>query len=99
MKTYNIYINGQWTSSTSKLTFPTINPAKKTQILATFPQGTREDVARAVIAAEKALPAWKKMPAPRRGELLLEIASLLKKRKQKLGELVTLEMGKVLKEG
>src|SRR3989344_4594116 len=50
-------------------------------------------------AAEKALPFWKNAPAPKRGELLLEVARLLRKNKQKLGELVTKEMGKVLKEG
>lgn len=99
MKSYNQYINGKWTPSTSKKAFPTNNPAKMTQVLATFPQGTREDVERAVVAAEHALPAWKKTPAPKRGKILLEIASLLKKNKQRLGELVTLEMGKVLKEG
>ncbi|MBI1972439.1 aldehyde dehydrogenase family protein [Candidatus Woesearchaeota archaeon] len=99
MKEFGLYINGKWTPSTSKKTFPTINPAKKNQVLAQCAAGTREDVEKAVYAAEKALPAWKKMPAPRRGEVLLEVASLLKKRKQKLGELVTTEMGKVLKEG
>ncbi len=99
MKNYQQYINGKWAPSTSKQTFPTLNPAKKAQILATFSQGTREDVELAVIAAEKALPSWKKTPAPKRGELLLEVARLLRKNKQKLGELVTLEMGKVVKEG
>ncbi len=99
MKSYQQYINGKWTPSTSRLTFPTSNPAKKSQVLATFALGTREDVERAVIAAEKALSLWKKIPAPKRGELLLEVARLLRKNKQRLGELVTLEMGKVLKEG
>ncbi len=99
MKNYQQYINGKWTPSTGKKIFPTLNPAKKSQVLATFAQGTREDVELAVIAAEKALPSWKKTPAPKRGELLLEVARLLRKNKQKLGELVTLEMGKILKEG
>src|SRR3989344_2127777 len=99
MKTYNQYINGKWTSSTSKQIFSSMNPAKKSEVLATFSQGTREDVEYAVIAAEKAFFSWKKTPAPKRGELLLEVARLLRKNKQKLGELVTLEMGKVLKEG
>src|SRR3989338_2406622 len=99
MKAYHQYINGKWTPSTNTNRFQTLNPAKKSEVLATFSQGTREDVEHAVLAAEKALPSWKNTPAPKRGELVLEISRLLKKNKQKLGELVTLEMGKVLKEG
>jgi aldehyde dehydrogenase (NAD+) len=39
------------------------------------------------------------MPAPRRGEILYRAGELLIRSKQRLGELVTLEMGKVIAEG
>jgi len=98
MKAYKQYIGGKWVSSDSRKKFVSLNPANE-KPLASFSQGTKKDVDKAVRAAEKALPKWKATPAPRRGEILLEVAALLKKHKQRLGKLVTTEMGKILTEG
>src|SRR3989338_7045364 len=97
MKTYKQFIDGHWVPSTSRRTFATLNPATG-KPLARFPQGTEKDVDRAVEAAKKALPSWSDLPAPHRGEILMEISRLLKRHKPRLGRLVTPEMGKVLKE-
>ncbi|MFQ6062051.1 MAG: aldehyde dehydrogenase family protein [Methanosarcinales archaeon] len=98
MEEYGIYINGEWVDSTSKETFETINPATG-EILAKFPKGTSEDVFRAIDAADSAFPKFKKMPAPKRGEILLRAAQIMGERKEKLGALVTKEMGKIIVEG
>jgi len=98
MQQYGQFIGGEWAPSSSKRTFDTQNPATG-EVLATFPQGTRDDVRRAIDAAEAALPKWRSTPAPRRGELLLEAARIMRVRKRELGELVTKEMGKVIAEG
>ena len=98
MKEYGIYINGDWVESTSGEKFETKNPTTG-EILAAFPKGTKEDVIKAIDAAEKALPQWKECPAPKRGEILLKAASIARKRKEELGEIVTKEMGKVIAEG
>jgi len=95
---YGLYINGEWVESPSGQTFQTTNPATG-EILATFPKGTEEDVHKAIEAAEKALPDWRSYPAPKRGEILLKAASIMRQRKDELGELVTKEMGKVIAEG
>src|SRR3972149_2257875 len=92
------YIGGKWTNPRDRKRFETINPATG-EVLATFPQGTKEDVAVAVRAAKNAFEKWKKTPAPRRGELLLEAAKIFRKRKEELGRIVTMEMGKVIAEG
>ncbi|HEY3835594.1 MAG TPA: aldehyde dehydrogenase family protein [Bryobacteraceae bacterium] len=42
---------------------------------------------------------WRMLPAPRRGEIVRQIAGELRAHKQALGALVTLEMGKILAEG
>jgi aldehyde dehydrogenase (NAD+) len=42
---------------------------------------------------------WRMLPAPKRGEIVREIGNSLRESKQALGELVTLEMGKILAEG
>ena len=52
-----------------------------------------------VKTAQTAFEAWKKWPAPKRGEIGRQIGEELRKYKQELGTLVTLEMGKTLQEG
>ena len=55
-------------------------------------------MAEAVRAAETAFPAWRRTPAPRRGELLYGFAALLAQHKERLAVALTTEMGKVLPE-
>jgi hypothetical protein len=98
MEKYGLYLNGEWVPSSSGRTFQTANPATG-EILASFSQGTREDVEKAVEAATKAQPAWRTFPAPRRGEILMKAARIMRDRKTQLGEMVTREMGKVIAEG
>jgi aldehyde dehydrogenase (NAD+) len=75
-----------------------MNPATG-EILATFPEGTADDVQRAIEAAEQAFGKWKRYPPPKRGEILLKAAATMRKRKDEIGELVTREMGKAIAEG
>ena len=92
------YIGGKWVSSDSGETFGSINPASE-KAVGKFQQGDEDDVEKAIEAAHNAYSAWSHMPAPKRGEILLRIAQLLRKDKQRLGRLVTTEMGKILPEG
>ena len=52
-------------------------------------------IARSVVAFE----AWRRVPAPRRGELVRRFAQALREHKALLAELVTLECGKIRSEG
>jgi acyl-CoA reductase-like NAD-dependent aldehyde dehydrogenase len=97
MKPRGILVGGKWVKSSSGETSESINPASE-KPLGLFQLGTAHDVDQAVEAAEKALPAWRGLPAPKRGELLLRIAQLLRKEKERLARLVTMEMGKVFSE-
>lgn len=92
------FIDGKWVTSKSKKTFRRENPAFKKQIVGVAPLSNKKDVDMAVIAAKKAYPAWRDMPAPKRGEILFKAARLMEKNKQYLGDLVANEMGKVKKE-
>lgn len=98
MMDYGIYVNGEWCDSRGGGTFETVNPYNG-EVLARFPTGTKEDVDRAVEAAKSAFKTWSRTPAPKRGHILLEAARLLRERKQELGTLVSMEMGKVIAEG
>ncbi len=52
-----------------------------------------------ITKAQQAFTEWRLWPAPKRGEVVRQIAEELRKNKQALGELVSYEMGKSLQEG
>ncbi len=79
-------------------TFPSLNPANNNEIIGHFASSTESDVDKAVKAAAKAFPEWKKTPAPHRAEILLKAAHLLRERKEELATIMVKEMGKVIKE-
>jgi len=58
------------------------------------------NAARAALArAQQAFVAWREVPAPRRGELVRLFGDELRAHKAQLGELVSLEVGKIASEG
>ncbi len=58
-----------------------------------------EEVPLQIDRAEEAFRKWRRVPPPRRGELVRLLGEELRAHKQQLGELVTLECGKILSEG
>jgi aldehyde dehydrogenase (NAD+) len=58
-----------------------------------------EDYEEVVKKAQEAYKVWRAIPAPRRGEVVRQIGEALRKSKEDLGYLVTLEMGKIYQEG
>ncbi|GGE75801.1 MAG TPA: aldehyde dehydrogenase family protein [Paenalcaligenes hominis] len=58
-----------------------------------------EDVDTAVEKAQKAFNEWRTVPAPRRGELIRLLGEELRKEKEALGQLVSMEAGKIVAEG
>ncbi len=57
------------------------------------------DYDRVAAASVKAFDEWKRWPAPKRGEVVRLLGDELRKHKEDLGRLVTLEVGKVPTEG
>jgi aldehyde dehydrogenase (NAD+) len=60
---------------------------------------SRDDYDKVIGTAQKAFLQWRKVPAPRRGEIIRQIGLALRKNKDALGRLVSYEMGKSLQEG
>ncbi|HOM91219.1 MAG TPA: aldehyde dehydrogenase family protein, partial [Bacteroidia bacterium] len=60
---------------------------------------TADDYATVMKTAEEAFKVWRLMPAPKRGEIVLQMGDELRKYKEPLGKLVSFEMGKSLQEG
>ncbi|SEM87230.1 L-piperidine-6-carboxylate dehydrogenase [Halomonas caseinilytica] len=52
-----------------------------------------------VVRAQHAFEQWRRVPAPRRGELVRLFGEQLRRHKEDLGALVTLECGKIYQEG
>ncbi len=96
-ETYTNYLQGRWVEARSGRFFEDRNPANG-NLIGLFPDSGPEDVNDAVMAARAAFSSWRVMPAPRRGEILFRFGQLLAARKEEIARLMTMEMGKVLKE-
>jgi aldehyde dehydrogenase (NAD+) len=91
------YIAGRWVDARSGKRFERENPATG-EPTGSYPLSAREDVQTAVCAALEAQPKWRRMPAPKRGEILFRAGEILVRNKERYARELTEEMGKVLKE-
>jgi aldehyde dehydrogenase (NAD+) len=62
-------------------------------------QATPEAYEQVVSAAVEAFRTWRMVPAPKRGEMVRDLGNALRELKEPLGDLVSLEMGKIRAEG
>jgi delta 1-pyrroline-5-carboxylate dehydrogenase len=89
--------HGAWSNGSGEV-HKAISPINN-QTLAEVQFATERDFAAIVKAMDDAKPAWAALPMPRRGEIVRQIGDKLRKHKNDLGALVSLEMGKILSEG
>jgi aldehyde dehydrogenase (NAD+) len=87
------YIGGAWQTPASGRTQDNINPATGESLGQVVVSGVAE-VTAAVAAAKAAAPAWRTLPAPKRGEILFRAAGLLRQRKDEAARALTQEEGK-----
>ena len=67
--------------------------------IARVPMHSVADAEAAIARGVDAFDAWRKVPAPRRGELVRLLGDELRREKANLGRLVSLECGKIYQEG
>lgn len=72
MKKNQIYIQGEWISSTGTESSKVINPATE-EVIGEVALGTKEDVDKAVQAAKTAFPKWSSLPVEERIEYMEKI--------------------------
>ena len=89
---------GEWLKKPKGEELVSINPATGKPLAAVL-QASPEDYAMVVEKAARAFKTWRVMPAPKRGEVVRQLGLELRKYKDALGMLVTLEMGKIKTEG
>lgn len=87
-----IYIDGAWVPSTGAGTLEVIN-ASTEEVMGTIPEGTAEDVAKAVAAAKSAFPAWAATPKEERGKYIQRITEGLGARMMEIANVVAGELG------
>jgi len=78
--------------------YPVHTPIDGSQIASVKLLGKAETIAR-IDQAQSAFEAWRSVPAPRRGELVRLFGEVLREHKADLGELVSIEAGKITQEG
>jgi aldehyde dehydrogenase (NAD+) len=69
------------------------------QKIATVQMAGADEYEKVIAQAQEAFKYWRKVPAPKRGEIVRQIGDKLRENKEALGKLVTYEMGKILQEG
>lgn len=87
---------GIWGGSGEKTTITC--PANNKPI-AHVQQATVEEYRKTVDGSKAAWERWAEVPAPQRGEIVRQIGDKLRDKKNSLGKLISLEMGKILPEG
>ena len=94
---YRMLIAGQWRDAADGGRWQVVNPATE-EAVADVPYGGAEDAARAIEAANDALPCWKALTAYDRGAILRDIADALRARVDELAPIMTAECGKPIAE-
>ena len=87
------YINGAFVEAHNDSWIEVINPATET-LLSRVPQGSKQQAAAAIAAAEAAQPGWEALPAVTRGGWLHRIATAIRQREPELSATLVAEGGK-----
>lgn len=87
-----------WLTDPKGKTLVSYNPSTG-EAIASVVQVTREIYDQVVNGAETAFLSWREMPAPKRGQVVRDLGNALREYKEPLGDLVSLEMGKIRAEG
>src|SRR6202051_298466 len=99
VRTYQLYINGEWVDSKSTKTFPVYDPSTE-EVIAQVPDANAEDVNRAVAAAKAAFEEgpWSSTTAQERGRVLFRLAEKIRANLPPLQKLEARNPGKPIVE-
>jgi aldehyde dehydrogenase (NAD+) len=87
-----LYIGGQWVDPAGRETIDVVN-ASTEEVMGRIPQGTPEDVDRAVAAARAAFETWSQTELVERAELIRAIAAGLAARSEEIASTISQELG------
>jgi len=93
-----VHSGGEWADATGAPVVTSINPSTGHPIAAVR-CASAADYERIITTAQDIFLEWRAVPAPRRGDAIREVGNALRRHKDALGSLVTLETGKIKSEG
>ena len=88
----------QWFKDPAGKELISYNPTNN-QPIATVIQASPDGYERVASAAAESFETWQDVPAPKRGLIVRDLAELIREYKEPLGDLISLEMGKIRAEG
>ncbi len=92
------YIGGEWVSIRQGREIEVRNPADQDELVGKGVLASRREATAALEAASEALPAWSRLPGPKRGEVVERAADLLRAEQDEVARLLTREEGKTVAE-
>lgn len=96
-RSVSLMIGGAWVPAADGGTLPVVNPATG-EAVGTVAHARREDLDRALAAAEKGLAIWRKVAPLERAKVLNGAARLLRERAEDIATQMVLEQGKMIGE-
>src|SRR4051794_36217137 len=87
-----LYIGGEWVDPSGDGTIEVVNPATE-EVIGRVPEGTPQDVDRAVAAAREAFETWSQAPIQARADACAGISAKLAERGGGLAALIASELG------
>lgn len=93
----HLLIGGEKLSGGGRETLDVIDPATA-EVLGALPKATTDDLDRALANAETGFHSWRKESADKRAAALNKAASIIRERAQDIGQLLTKEQGKPIRE-
>src|SRR5581483_7457695 len=99
VKTYQLYINGQYVDPANGEWFDSVDPYRG-EAWAKIPRGSRADADKAVEAANEAMwrGPWSKMTASARGKAMRKLGDLVAANAERLAEIEVRDNGKLMAE-
>jgi acyl-CoA reductase-like NAD-dependent aldehyde dehydrogenase len=88
----NLFINGEWVAAKGGAEFPVYNPATG-EVWTHVADGSREDAAAAIAAAQEAQPAWAAMTHSERARIIARAGDILEARAKEIQEVIVDEGG------
>jgi aldehyde dehydrogenase (NAD+) len=93
-----LYVDGQWVASTGAVTIDDVNPTTG-GVVAQVPQGTVEDVERAVAAARRSFDDWSQTPVTDRASVLRTVSAEISQRVEEIAHAAATDIGTPLAQG
>jgi aldehyde dehydrogenase (NAD+) len=90
--------DGAWIEDPKGTPLVSYNPTTGEEIAKVI-QVSPEGYEQVVQAASESFKVWREVPAPKRGDIARDIGNAMRAKKEALGDLISLEMGKIRAEG